>query len=97
MGSHVTYEYMLVLLLYRVFWMVRVMTLHLGVMNGEVDTVDKVWGCLRDVLEIIRCPSDLGRGICASLCVHAFGCVWIVVYDVGGCHMDVVINCGEVN
>ena len=26
-----------------------------------------------------------------------FGIVWIVVYDVGGFHMSVVINSGEVN
>ena len=46
---------------------------------------------------MIRCPGDLRVGICTQLCVYAFGDVQIVVYDVGGCHMDIVIDCGEVN
>ena len=29
--------------------------------------------------------------------LYAFGIVQIVVYDVGGCHMSVVINHGEVD
>ena len=45
----------------------------------------------------IRCPHDPGVGICAWLCVYALGIVQIVVYDMGGCHMSVVINPGEVN
>ena len=43
------------------------------------------------------CPGDLKVGICAQFGVYAFRYVWIVVYDMGGCHMDVVINCGEVD
>ena len=50
--------------LYRVVWRVRVMTLHLGVVNGEVDMVDRAWGCFHDVSAMIRCPGNLGGGIC---------------------------------
>ena len=73
------------------------MTLHLGVVNGEVDTVDRAWDYFCDMLAMIRCPGDSGVGICAQLCVYAFRYVHIVVYDIGGCHMDVVIDQGEVN
>ena len=41
---------------------------------------------------MISCSSGPGGGICAWLCVYAFGDVWIVVYDVEGCHMSVVID-----
>ena len=92
-----TYEYMLTISLYRVVQRVRVMTLHLGVVNGEVDMVNRSWGCFCDMSAMIRCPGDSGVGICAQLCVYAFRYVQIVVYDVGGYHMDVVINCGEVD
>ena len=60
-------------------------------------TGDRTWDHFCDVLVMIRCPGDLGVGICTWLCVYAFRDVWIVVYDMGGCHMDVVIDCGEVN
>ena len=46
---------------------------------------------------MIRCSHDLGGGICAWLCIYAFGIVWIVVYDIGGCHMSVIIDPGEVD
>ena len=68
------------------------MTLHLGVLNGEIDMMDRTWHHLCDVLVKISCPADSGGGICIRLCVYAFRDVWIVVYDVGGCHMSVVIN-----
>ena len=42
----------------------------------------------------IRCPRGLGVGICARLCVYAFEFVQIVVYDMGGCHMSIVIDPG---
>ena len=70
------------------------MTLHLGVMNEESDTSGRTWDCVRDISAKIGCPRDLGVGICAWLCVYAFGIVRIVVYDVGGCHMSVVIDPG---
>ena len=41
-----------------------------------------------------RCPHGSGVGICARLCIYAFRIVRIVVYDVGGCHMSVVIDPG---
>ena len=86
------YEYMLVISLYRVIGGTRMMTLCLGVLNGKIDTMDRTWDCLHDVLVKVSCPADSGGGICAQLCIYAFGDVWIVVYDVGGCHMSVVIN-----
>ena len=66
-------------------------------MNGEVDMVDRAWVHFCDVSAMIRCPGDSGGGICTWLCVYALGCVGIVVYDVGGCHMDMVIDHGEVD
>ena len=45
-------------------------TLHLGVVNGEVDTVDRAWDCFCDVLVMIGCPGDLGVGICAWFYVY---------------------------
>ena len=48
-GDQVTYEYIFAISLYRVVQRVRVMTLHLGVVNGEVGTVDRAWGCFCDV------------------------------------------------
>ena len=97
MGDQVTYEYMLTISLYRVIQRVRVMILHLGVVNGEIGMGDRAWDCFHDVLVMIRCPGDLVVGICTWLCVYAFRDVCIVVYDMGGCHMDVVIDRGEVN
>ena len=85
-------EYMLVILLYRVIGRIRMMTLHLGVLNGEIGTRDRTQDRLCDVLTKISCPPDLGGGICARLCIYAFRDVQIVVYDMGGCHMSVVIN-----
>ena len=69
-------------------------TLHLGVMNEGSDMGGRTWDHVRDVLAKIRCPRGLGVGICARLCIYAFGIIWFVVYDVGGCHMSVVINLG---
>ena len=46
---------------------------------------------------MIICPGDLGVGICAWLCVYAFGDVRIVVYDLKGCRMDVVIDHEDVD
>ena len=78
-----TYEDMLVISLYRAIGRIRMMTLHLGMLNREIDTMDRTWNHLHDVSAKISCPADLGRGICAQLCIYAFGDVQIVVYDVG--------------
>ena len=86
------YEYMLAISLYRVIGRIRMMTLHLGVLNGEIGTRDRTQDRLCDVSAKINCPADSGGGICTWLCVYAFRDVQIVVYDVGGCHMSVVIN-----
>ena len=48
------------------------MALHLGVMNGEVDMVDRAWGCFCDVSAMIRCPGNSGGGIGTWLCIYAF-------------------------
>ena len=72
------------------------MTLHLGVVNGGTDMVNRAWGHVHDMMVRMRCPGDLGGDICAWLCVYVFIYVWIVLYDMGGCHMDVVIDTGEV-
>ena len=92
LGSHVACEYMLVISLYRVIGRVRMMTLHLGVTNGRSGTTSRTWDHLHDMLAKISCPGDLGGGISAQLCIYVFGSVWIVVYDMGGCHMCVVID-----
>ena len=69
-------------------------TLHLGVMNEESDMGGRTWDRVRGVSAKIRCPCGLGVGICAQLCIYVFGFVQIVVYDVGGCHMSIVIDPG---
>ena len=66
-------------------------------MNEGSDMGGRTWGHFCDILAMIRCPHDPGVGICTQLCVYAFRIVWVVVYDMGGCHMSVVIDPGEVN
>ena len=61
-------------------------------MNKGSDTGGRTWDRVRDVSAKIRCPRGPGVGICAWLCVYAFGIIRIVVYDVGGCHMSVLID-----
>ena len=78
--------------LYRVIGRIRMVVLHLGVLNGECVTRGRTWDCVHGVSAKIRCPRDSGVGICAWLCVYAFGDVRIVVYDMVGCHMSVVID-----
>ena len=70
------------------------MTLHLEIVNEGSDTGGRTWDHFRDMSAMISCPHDLGGGICTQLCVYAFVIVQIVVYDVGGCHMSVVIDPG---
>ena len=69
------------------------MTLHLGMMNKGSDMGGRTWDHVHDVSVKIKCPHDPGVGICARLCVYAFG----IVHIMGGCHMSVVIDPGEVN
>ena len=63
-------------------------------MNGESDTKGRTWDRVRGVSVKIRCPRDSGVGICARLCVYAFGVVWNVIHDMWGCHMFIVIDPG---
>ena len=87
-----TYGKIFAISLYRVIGKIRMMTLHLGVLNEESDTRGRTWDCVRGVSAKIRCPRDSGGGICARLCIYAFGIVQIVVHDVRGCHMCIVID-----
>ena len=80
--------------LYRVIGRIRMMTLHLGVLNEESDMRGRTWDRVRGVSAKIRCPHGPGVGICTQLCVYTFRIVRIVVYDVGGCHMSIVIDPG---
>ena len=89
-----TYGEIFAISLYRVIGRIRVMTLHLGVLNEESDTRGRTWDCVHGISAKIRCPCDSGVGICARLCVYAFGIVQIVVRDMGGCHMCIVIDPG---
>ena len=59
------------------------MTLHLGMANAGSDMGGRTWDHVRVMSAQIRCPHDSGVGICAWLCVYAFGIIHIVVYDVG--------------
>ena len=70
------------------------MTLHLGVLNEESDMGGRTWDRVCGILAKIRCPFGLGVGICTRLYVYVFRIVWIVVYDMGGCHMSIVIDPG---
>ena len=73
------------------------MTLDLEIVNEGSDMGGRTCDRFRNVSAMIRCPHDPGVGICAQLCVYVFGIVQIVVYDVGVCHMSVVIDPGEVD
>ena len=83
--------------LYMVIGRIGMMTLLLGMMNKGTDMGGRTWDHVHDMLAKKRCPCDSGGGICARLCAYAFGNIQIVVYDVGGCHMSVVIDPGVVN
>ena len=72
-ADQATYEYMLIISLYRAIWRVRVMTLHLGVVNGEIGMGDRAWDCFCDMSVIISYPGDLGVGIYTWLCIYVFG------------------------
>ena len=65
--------------------------------NEGSDMGGRTWDHFCDVSAMISCPHDQGGGICVQLCIYAFRIIWIVVYDVEGCHMSVVIDPGEVN
>ena len=73
-----TYGEIFAISLYRVIGRIRVMTLHLGVLNEESDTRGRTWDRVRGVSGKIRCPHDSGVGICARLCIYAFGIVRIL-------------------
>ena len=92
-----TYGNIFMISLYRVIGKIGMVTLHLGMASEGSDMGGRTWDHIRDVSVQIRYPHDSGVGICAWLCVYAFRIIQIVVYDMGGCHMSVVINPGEVD
>ena len=65
--------------------------------NEGSDMGGRTWGCFCDMSAMVSCPYDLRVSICTQLCIYAFGIARIVVYDMGGCHMSVVIDPGEVD
>ena len=92
-----TYGNVVMILLYRVIGRIGMMTLHLEIVNEGSDMGGRTWDHFCGMSVKIRCPHDLGVGICAWLCVYLFRIIHIVVYDVGRCHISVVINPGEVD
>ena len=89
-----TYGDIFMISLYRVIGRIRMMTLHLGVLNEESDMRGRTWDRVCGVSVKIRCPRSPGVGICARLCIYVFGIVLIVIRDMGGCHMSIVIDPG---
>ena len=83
--------------LYRVIGRIGGLTLDLELVNEGSDMGGRTWDCFHDVLVMIRCPHDLGVGICAQLCVYVFRIIQIVFYDGGGYHMSVLIDPGEID
>ena len=66
-----TYENIFAILLYRVIGRIRMMTLHLGMANEGFDMGGRTWDRIHNVSVKIRCPCDLGVGICTQLCVYS--------------------------
>ena len=64
------YEYMLAISLYRVIGRIRMMTSHLGVLNGEIDMMDRIRDHLCDVSAKVSCPANSGGGILLGICMH---------------------------
>ena len=89
-----TYGDIFAISLYRVIGRIGMMTLHLGMTNKGSDMGGRTWDRVCDGSVKMRCPRDSGVSICARLCVYAFGIVRIVVYDMGECHMSVLIDSG---
>ena len=68
----VVYGCMLAISLYRVIRRIKTIALHLGVMNGRGDMVDRACDYVCGTMMKIRCSGSLGGDICARLCVYAF-------------------------
>ena len=62
LGDQVTYVYILMILLYKVIGRISMMTLHLGVLNGEIGMKDRAWDHLRDVSVMISCSGGYKSG-----------------------------------
>ena len=70
-----TYGNMFAISLYRVIGRIGMMTLYLEIVDEGSDMGGRTWDHLCGVSAKIRCPHDLGVGICARLCVYAFGII----------------------
>ena len=66
-----TYENIFAISLYRVIGRIKMMTLHLGMTNKGSDMGGRTWDRIHNVSVKIRCPRDLGVGICTQLCVYS--------------------------
>ena len=69
-----TYGDIFAISLYRVIGRIRIMTLHLGVLNEESDMSGRTWDRVHGVSAKIRCPRDSGVSICAWLCIYVRNC-----------------------
>ena len=58
-----TYGEIFAVSLYKVIGRIRMMTLHLGVLNKDSDMRGRTWDRVRGVSAKIRCPCGLGVGI----------------------------------
>ena len=56
----VTYGYMLTMLLYKVIGRIRVMALHLEVVNGGSDMIDRACDHVHGAMAKIRYPGSMG-------------------------------------
>ena len=74
LSDQVTYVNMLVIALYKVIGRIEMMTLHLGVLNGEIGMTGRAWDHFYDVSAMISCSGGSGGGVCARLCVCVQGC-----------------------
>ena len=78
--------------LYKAIERIRVMALHVGVLNRRGNMVDSTCDYVHGVLGNVS-YSDGPRGdICAQLCIYVFRHVWIASYDIEGCNINMVID-----
>ena len=77
-----TYGDIFAISLYRMIGRIRMMTLHLGVLNEESDTGGRTWDHVRGISAKIRCPRGLGVGICAYMHSDSFRLLFMTWGDV---------------
>ena len=79
LGDQVTYVYMLTILLYRVIGRIGMMTLHLGVLNGEIGMTGRAWDWFHDVSAMMLFWWSRGRYMCMALHICVRGCSYCCV------------------